>query len=252
MTAQLVFILRYCLSFFKRYTKPEDKALFIAVRQILGARPLNLQVYELAMRHASIAKKNQFGFRECNERLEYLGDAVLGTVVADFLFKKYPYKNEGFLTSVRSRIVSRDSLNDLAKQIGLEEILAYDKNRRNGPLAKAMYGDAMEAFIGAVYLDRGYNFCQKFIIKKLLLRHFDIDEVVANDSNYKSKLIEWAQKFNHDLEFNIQKQEEGNNKYEFCVQLRINGDTVSSGNGLSKKKAQQDAARRACETLNIE
>ena len=147
----------------------KNKRLISAVNTIVGRKPINLDIYELATKHASVAKTLKSGFRESNERLEYLGDAVLGTVIAEFLFKKYPLKDEGFLTEIRSRIVNRESLNNLGKKIGLDVLIEYDANRKNSLSHRSIHGDTLEALVGAVYLDRGFRFCRKFIINKLLL-----------------------------------------------------------------------------------
>jgi ribonuclease III len=231
---------------------PKDRQIEEAVRNITGHYPLNLQLFKLAMLHSSVAKENKDGYRESNERLEYLGDAILGAVVAEFLFKKYPYKDEGFLTEVRSRLVSRESLGDLARKIGLEALIDYDSRRKSSLSFKNIYGDAMEAFVGAVYLDRGYHFCRRFIIKKLLESHYDIEEVVENDTNYKSKLIEWSQRNNKSVRFEQVAEKVGGHQRQFRVQVLVANEVVAKGNGYSKKKAEQDAARKACETLNIE
>ncbi len=223
-----------------------------AVRNITGHYPLNLHLFKLAMLHSSVAKENKDGYRESNERLEYLGDAILGAVVAEFLFKKYPYKDEGFLTEIRSRLVSRESLGDLARKVGLEAIIDYDSRRKSSLSFKNIYGDAMEAFVGAVYLDRGYHFCRKFIIQKLLENYYDIEEVVENDTNYKSKLIEWSQRNNKTVRFEGIFDKSGSHQRQFKVQVMIGEEVIAKGNGYSKKKAEQDAARKACEVLNIE
>ena len=131
-----------------------------------GIRPANLSVYQLAISHSSVARETAKGIKESNERLEYLGDAVLGTVVAEFLFKKFPYKDEGFLTDIRSRIVNRESLNNLARKIGISNIVEYDVNRKNSLSHKSLYGDTLEALIGAVYLDKGFNVSKRFILTR--------------------------------------------------------------------------------------
>jgi len=236
------------------FVKPssKDQQMEEAVRNITGHYPLNLHLFKLAMLHSSVAKENKDGYRESNERLEYLGDAILGAVVAEFLFKKYPYKDEGFLTEIRSRLVSRESLGDLARKVGLEALIDYDSRRKSSLSFKNIYGDAMEAFVGAVYLDRGYHFCRKFIIQKLLENYYDIEEVVENDTNYKSKLIEWSQRNNKAVRFEGIFDKSGNHQRQFKVQVMIGEEVIAKGNGYSKKKAEQDAARKACEVLNIE
>jgi len=144
------------LTFPKSSTK-EDKKIIAAIQTIAGFTPSNLAIYRLATIHSSKAK-DIAGFRESNERLEYLGDAILGAAVADYLFKKYPFKDEGFLTEIRSRIVNRESLNNLARKIGIATIVQYD--HRNTQLQKVILGNTLEALVGAVYLDKGYLRCQ--------------------------------------------------------------------------------------------
>ena len=206
----------------------------------------------MATLHTSVAKPHKKGFKESNERLEYLGDAVLGMVVADFLFKKYPFKDEGFLTEIRSRIVSRESLNELARKIGIGQIVQFDAKRKIPHSHKSIYGNTLEALVGAVYIDRGFKNSEKFIIKKLLIPHFDIEEIIATTINYKSKLIEWSQKQGKKFDFqHIGTIEKGHFK-EFIVQVLIDEKPIAKGHGLNKKKAEQDAAREACSILAIE
>ncbi len=229
----------------------EDKRLLRAVRNITGITPLQLDLYHLAVRHSSIAQENKKGIRESNERLEYLGDAVLGTVIADYLFKKYPFKDEGFLTEIRSRLVNRESLNNLGRKVGIDEVINFD-NRRHGRFShKSLYGDALEALIGAVYLDQGYRKSQKFILNKLILPYFDIEEVVKMNPNFKSTLIEWSQKENKLLEFRIVEVKHHGNHREFTARVYIDEEEYGTGFGFSKKKAEQDAALKTCETLKL-
>jgi ribonuclease-3 len=205
----------------------------------------------LAFAHTSIAKENLEGFKESNERLEYLGDAVLGMIVAEYLFKRFPYKDEGFLTEIRSRIVSRESLNQLARKIGLDKLVVYDTKRKTALSFKYVYGDAMEAFIGAVFLDKGFRFCRTFITKNLLDAHLDMNQIIINDTNYKSKLIEWAQRNGKSVKFEMVDEKGTSHQRQFKIQVLLNENIVSSGLGFSKKNAEQDAARKACESLNI-
>ena len=222
------------------------KNLRQSIAHIIGERPSNLGLYQLALRHTSASKATAIeGFRESNERLEYLGDAVLGMVIAEFLFKKYPYKDEGFLTEIRSRIVNRETLNGIARKIGLDELIEYDGNRtRSLPTRTSMYGDALEALVGAVYLDKGFRFSRRFILKELL-SHYDIESVVQNNINFKSRLIEWAQRTGKEIRFEIL-SEKGNSHFrEFIAQGMIADEPFATGTGYSKKKAEQAAAEKA-------
>lgn len=230
----------------------EDKKLVTSIKMIVGSKPFNLKPYKIATQHTSVAKPVQNGVKESNERLEYLGDAVLGLVVADYIFKKYPYKDEGFLTEIRSRIVSRDSLNSVARKIGVNDIVQFDSRRKTPNSHKSIYGNTLEALIGAVYVDQGFKRCQQFIVKKLLIAHYDIEELINTTKNYKSKLIEWSQKIGKTASFELLETKDKTHFKEFIIQVLIDGEPISKGHGLSKKKAEQDAAREACVTLEID
>ena len=231
----------------------QDKQLTKAVRHIVGRPPTNLALYRLATQHVSVAKKNQQGVRESNERLEYLGDAVLSMVVAEYLFKKFPFKDEGFLTEIRSRIVNRESLNQVARKIGVSEIVRFsegDKKGGRGRLShKSIGGNTLEALVGAVYLDKGYRAARRFILKKMLIPHFDLLSIVENDTNYKSKVIEWAQKHNREVRYEVVETRGGNQYKEFVTQLLVDNQPVSTGSGYSKKKAEQRASENALSLL---
>lgn len=229
----------------------KEKRLITAVSTIVGKRPVNVDIYELATKHASAARLSKTGFRESNERLEYLGDAILGAVIAEYLFKKYPFKDEGFLTEIRSRIVNRESLNDLGKKIGLDVLIEYDANRKNALSHRSIHGDTLEALVGAVYLDRGFRFCRKFIIKKLFLPYYDLPEIIKNNPNNKSMVIEWAQKENKEVRFEVVNIKNKKHFKEFTVQLFIDEEPIGLGYGTSKKKAEQNAAQKSCEILKL-
>ncbi|MFY0593879.1 ribonuclease III [Roseivirga sp.] len=238
-------------SIFKSYSK-EEQRLVSSIKMIVGTKPLNIKPYQIAVQHTSVAKSVKKGFKESNERLEYLGDAVLGLVVAEYLFKKFPFKDEGFLTELRSRIVSRDSLNNVARTIGIPQIVQFDKKRKTPNSHKSLYGNALEALVGAVYVDKGFKTAKRFILKKLLQPHFDLEEIINTTKNYKSKLIEWTQKNSKTPNFeHVQTIDKGHFK-EFIIQILIDDEPIAKGHGLSKKKAEQDAAREACEALGIE
>ena len=243
-------LLTYVLKLFKRYTD-EEKKLILAINAIVGSTPINIKLYSLAILHSSSSNKNDKGFRPSNERLEYLGDAILGAIVADYLFKKYPFKDEGFLTEIRSRIVNRESLNNLGKKIGLNVIIQIDSQKKGMYTHKSLYGDALEAIVGAVYLDKGYEFCRKFVVNKLIEPNYNIDQLIITNSNYKSQLIEWAQKLSKDIKFESEEiQEEG--KYrEFEVSVFVDSELLAKGHGPNKKKAEQTASRKLLESLDL-
>ncbi|MCP4520815.1 MAG: ribonuclease III [Cytophagales bacterium] len=235
------------LSLFSRKNKSEkDLTLYTTIKGILGKKPKNLDLYKLAVQHSSVSK-------DSNERLEYLGDAILGAIVAEYLFKKFPYKDEGFLTEIRSRIVKRESLNGLALKIGLNKVLQFQTQHKHVKhMNQSIYGNALEAFIGAIYLDRGYKFCTKFIINGLIKPYINIQDIIDNHHNFKSVLIEWSQKNSKKIKFNIIKEKgTKHNTKEFTSQVSIDDEIVGQGIGFSKKKAEQAAAQKACVLLQI-
>ncbi len=219
-----------------------------AIAQITGLAPDNVHLYQLAFTHTSFARQNQNGNQETNERLEFLGDAILGSVVAEYLFKKYPYKDEGFLTEIRSRMVNRESLNNLAVRVGLHSLIKVD-NLSGVTRHKFINGNALEALVGAVYLDKGYKDSKDFILKKLIKPHFDLHQLTTTTSNFKSKLIEWAQGQNQSIRFEITAQKQSGSTVEFTAAVVVNDEILAQGSGLSKKKAEQAAAEKSMAVL---
>jgi ribonuclease III len=232
----------------KGKSKPDEK-LVRAIRNIAGISPSNIELYKLATVHSSIARENGTGFKESNERLEYLGDAILGAAVADFLFKKFPYKSEGFLTEIRSRLVNRESLNLLARKIGIGTIVQYDQ--KNAHLQQVILGNTLEAIVGAIYLDKGYLRTRKFVVDKLITPNYDLQDLINSNSNYKSRIIEWAQREGVEVKFEIVNVKKGKNHKEFTAQVLIGTEPHGTGYGNSKKKAEQDAAFKTCEMLKL-
>ncbi|WP_233553700.1 ribonuclease III [Algoriphagus lacus] len=228
----------------------KDKRLASSIKMIIGRKPLNLSLYRLALTPAGLGEETTKGFRISNERLEFLGDAVLGAVIAEHLFKKFPYRDEGFLTETRSKLVNRETLNDIGIKIGLKTALEQVISSRQFTGNKSLYGDILEAFLGAIYLDRGYEFTQKLILQRILL-HMDLEGMISTVTNYKSKIIEWSQKEAKAVEYKVL-QVNGNQRFkEFVVELNINGESIAQGKGGTKKKAEQEASKNACEILNI-
>ncbi len=240
--------LRTIRSLFRTKSK-EERATLTYLKSIVGYSPRNYNLFKLASIHYSAAKTNVRGVKESNERLEYLGDAILGSIIAEYLFKKYPYKEEGFLTEIRSRIVSRESLNNLGQKLGLREFIVFDKKIQKPN--KSMYGDALEALIGAVYLDRGFTYCKEFVIGRLVEPYFNIDEIVSTGQNAKSKLIEWAQKKGKNIRFDTVDLKDIKHGKEFTVDVLLENEDIAKGYGRTKKKAEQDAAKKALEGLNL-
>ncbi len=223
-----------------------DKPFIHSIRNICGFYPGNLSLYHLAFSHRSTAKENEAGAVLSNERLEYLGDAVLGAVVADLLFKKFPYRDEGFLTEMRAKIVSRENLKILALKMGINHLVKINA----GPGAfRSMYGDALEAFIGAIYLDKGYRCTRQFIMNRIIKNHVDMDTLENTDMNFKSKVINWAQKERKSLVFET--LEVGNDSKLIRVRLMVDDREIANGEDFSKKRAEQTAAEKACVLLGI-
>jgi ribonuclease-3 len=228
----------------------KDKRLATSIELILGSKPLNLSLYRLALTPAGLGEETDKGFRKSNERLEFLGDAILGAVIAEYLFKKYPYRDEGFLTETRSKLVNRETLNEVGIKIGLKKTLQQVIDNRQFVGNKSLYGDILEAFLGAVYLDRGYAFSKKLILQRILI-HLDLEGMVTTVSNHKSKLIEWSQREGNQVEFQVV-QVNSNQRYkEFVVAIVVNGESIAQGKGETKKKAEQEASKNACEQLQI-
>ncbi len=239
------------MSFYKyivNYFSP-DKKLFLSLKNIFGYYPRNISLYRLAFRHKSVAKELSNGIKKSNERLEYLGDAILDAVVADLLFKKFPYKDEGFLTEMRSKIVSRSQLNNLSHKLGLNKLINSANDKKN--ICKSMNGDAFEAFIGALYLDKGYTFARKIIINRIINIHLDIDELEIQIVNYKSRLVEWGQKEKKSVDFKVIEEIGEGYKKQFLVRIFVEGEVVESGQDFSIKGAEQIAAEKAFSKLQL-
>lgn len=234
---------------FGRKLSTEDRQFSESISSLVGARPNNLDLFKLATLHSSIGKVSKDGHRESNERLEFLGDAILSMVIADYLFQKFPFEKEGFLTEIRARIVKRVTLNKLARRMGIPDLVKLqDKNQKKG---NSIYGNALEAVIGAVYLDRGYAFCKQFILTRIVDQHLDLQKIIHTDSNYKSKIIEWGQKEGNEVLFESKNQLDDPGLNNFEVSLLINGKEISKGSGSSKKRAEQNAALKACRLLKL-
>lgn len=217
---------------------------------ILGFYPDKIDYYQLAMRHKSVSISTDTGHLLSNERLEFLGDAVLNSVVTDILYRRYHNRREGFLTDTRSKIVKRDSLNQLAIEIGLDKLIQVSKHV-NSNTNKNIYGNALEALMGAIYLDFGYKKCKKFVEERLLKAFVNLDELAKQDMNFKSILIEWCQKHRLQIEFVlINESVERHNKHIFDMQLIIDGQDICRGKGLSKKESQQNASFHALQIIN--
>lgn len=221
------------------------------VRSITGFLPRGPFLYRLALRHSSLVTTRKYSHMECNERLEFLGDTILDSVVSEYLFKLFPTQPEGFLTEMRAKIVNRRSLNDICKKIKLDNLVQYNTSRK-GQVNKSMYGDALEAFIGATYMDRGYKKTRRFIIQKILLEHIDLTQVEDTIINFKSMLLEYVQKEKMDaLAYElVNERGEGNDKF-FRVQVKIGQKVLGTGEGKKKKVAEQSASQDALLRLKV-
>ncbi len=228
----------------------KDRKFVNSLRNLLGFTPGNLSVYHLAFRHRSTASEHRSGAKMSNERLEYLGDAILGAVIAELLFKKFPYKEEGFLTEMRSRIVNREHLNKLSLKLGIDQFMinSIDPAAKN----KSAYGDAFEALIGAVYIDKGYNSTRKLILNRIVRHHIDLEDMENLDKNFKSKLINWAQREKKVIEFLLVDEVENGGKKLLRVKVMIDGEERARGEDFSKKRAEQIAAEKICLEMKLE
>ena len=237
-------------SLYNRYLSP-DKVFVREIKMITGFTPREVFLYRLALRHSSLVQSRKSSARECNERLEFLGDTILDSVISEHLFKMYPMKDEGFLTEMRSKIVNRNSLNQICRQLRLDSLVEYNRNRK-GNVSKYMYGDAIEAFIGAIYLDLGFNRTKKFILRKIISNHIDLLTTEQTVLNYKSMLLEHVQKEKLELLTFELLNESGEGKHKsFQVAVIIGETQWGVGVGTKKKIAEQNASEAALLKLGL-
>lgn len=234
-----------------KHALSKDKQLSKALHDILGFYPHDLEIYRVALSHKSLGYRSRGGRPANNERLEFLGDAVLEAVVSDIVFHRYPRKREGFLTSTRSKIVQRTSLNKLSAELGIDRLIKT--TAQPGTNNNNIGGNAFEALMGAVYLDRGYRFCKWFIEKRVMGRMVDIDSVAKKEVNFKSKLLEWSQKNRILSDFTFETLETPDSSSpSFVSTVVLEGIAIATGRGPSKKESQQLAAREALVRLRRE
>ena len=227
------------------------KESYFAFYRILGFFPKKLNLYEEALLHKSSSKGKLNGKYLNNERLEFLGDAILDAVIADLVFQKFKNKNEGFLTNTRSKIVKRETLDMVARNLGLNKVIV--SSLRTNSQKNHILGNALEALIGAIYLDQGYRTAKKFIDKKVIRPYINLEQIARKEVNFKSKLLEWCQKYKIDLCFDVIENfmDEENNPV-FQSQVELNGLWAGTGVGHSKKESQQQAARMALRKIKME
>ncbi len=229
----------------------KEKEFYSSLYSIIGFYPHNIQYYKLALMHKSIAKRNAKGKPVNNERLEFLGDAILDAIVGDIVYRHFEGKREGFLTNTRSKIVQRDTLNKLAQEMGIAQLIM--SSGHSSSHNSYMGGNAFEALVGAIYLDCGYNACMRFMQKKILTQLINIDKVAYKEVNFKSKLIEWSQKNRVRVDFKMLEQtKDENGSPVFHYQVMIEGLEGSAGKGFSKKESQQLASKLTLDRLRKE
>jgi ribonuclease-3 len=233
---------------FYNYNFSKDRDIARRLRPILGYVPVDLGLYKLAFYHKSTNPEKATGGTQNNERLEYLGDAVLGTIVAEYLFNKYPNGDEGFLTKMRSKMVKRNSLNRIGDEMGLDIILQEYNNAR---LSRSMLGNAVEALVGAVYLELGYERTKKFVIRKVLRRYLDIHELETYDDNYKSQLLEWSQKHGKTVMYKVIAKYKFEKRDRFKVAVMIDGVKIAVADDFNKKSAEQTASEKALSSMGL-
>lgn len=241
-----------------RLLKHKGKEPYLSIYKMIGFYPDNIRYYKQAFLHksSSMNVENEEGMDRNNERLEFLGDAVLSAIVADIVYEHFRGKSEGFLTNTRSKIVSRESMNWMAKELGIDHLLRYSINHPfNESHNSNMLGNALEALIGAIYLDQGFKACYKFINDVLIKKYIDIDKLSEKEVNFKSNLIEWAQKNKLEISFDVIESfmdEQGNPVFQTAVTLAGTAEKIGIGIGYSKKESQQHAAQMAMKKIRTD
>ncbi len=231
------------------YYFSKDKTLVQRLKPIIGFTPYRISIFKLAFYHKSTSTSSDKSYAiQNNERLEYLGDAVLGTIVAEYLFKKYPNSNEGFLTKMRSKIVKRQSLNLIGDKMGLDVLLNEFNQTR---ISRSMLGNAVEALVGAVYLEKGYAKTHQFVVNKILRNYVNVHELESFDDNYKSQLLEWCQKNGRTISYKLLARYKYEKRDRFRVAVMINNQRMATADDFNKKSAEQTASERAMVALGI-
>ncbi|NER14315.1 ribonuclease III [Leptobacterium flavescens] len=221
----------------------DDGNFFLLLKKILGFQPKELYFYRKAFTHRSMNKKDNDGNSLNYERLEFLGDAMLSAVISNYLFKQVPSGDEGYLTKMRSKVVSREHLNELGKDLGLITYLESKIPKKN--FGDNIHGNMFEALVGAIFLDRGYNYCAKFIRKRVIIPYIDIEKLEGKIISYKSLLIEWSQKEKRTFNFEVYEDNGNDPVKHFAVKLSLDGKVIAKARATSKKKAEERASKRA-------
>lgn len=233
---------------FYNYYISSDRQFARSVANIIGFTPSNLQIFIQAFSHKSNVDPKLHTVTS-NERLEYLGDSILSTIVAEYLFQKYPSSNEGFLTKMRSKIVKRKTLNRIADDMGIDVLLQEHNDTR---LSESMKGNALEALVGAIYLEKGFAATKEIVIKKILRRHLNIQDLEETDDNYKSQLLEYCQKNGSEIDYRVIERFKFENRDRFKISVFVNGKEIATGEDFNKKSAEQTASYKALKQLGIE
>ena len=234
-------------TFYNYYLSPE-KELAKNLKSVLGFVPNNIKLFKLAFFHKSMNNSEVRSKANNNERLEYLGDSVLSTIVAEYLYKKYPGRDEGFLTKMRSKIVKRKTLNKVAERMGLDIILS---RYTQGKMSYSMLGNAFEALIGALYIEYGYDKTKNYVIAKILMKYLDVHELERSDDNYKSQLLEWGQKEGRQIAYKLINKYKLDKRDRFKIAVFLDGEEVCRAEDFNKKSAEQIASSTALKKLNI-
>ncbi|MDG1039432.1 MAG: ribonuclease III [Polaribacter sp.] len=230
--------------------KKEDEGFYYELKKLLNFSPKKINYYKKAFTHRSLKLKDKKGNPINYERLEFLGDAMLGSIIASYLYKKVPKGTEGYLTQMRSKIVSREHLNELGKDLDLIQFVKsnFDKEL----VGNNIYGNIFEALIGAIYLDRGFNYCKKFIYENVIIPYVDIPKLEGKITSYKGLIIEWCQKQKKQYNFEVYEDSGNENVKHFSVKVSIEGSLVAKGRATSKKKAEEQASKRVYFALQDE
>ncbi len=230
-----------------KYLFQPEKSFAKQLKRILGFRPRNFKLYQLAFVHKSASHHIFSDTRLNNERLEFLGDAILDSMIAEYLYNRFPDKEEGFLTQTRSKIVNRDNLNHLAIKLGIGDMIISKMSKDNH---KSVYGDTLEALIGALYIDKGYERTKKIVLERIIQSDININRLLVTEIDFKSRIIEWGQKNKKSINFtSFEELEEQSNTPVFITHLFVVDDIIGRGSGNSKKESEQNAARQALQVL---
>lgn len=239
------------INYFLKVLLSKEGKYYKSIHDAMGVYPDNIEIYKLALIHKSASVALEDGTLVNNERLEYLGDAVIEAVVSDMLYIEYPFHNEGFLTQMRSKIVSRQSLNEIAIKLGLDRMIIAVQSFSNS--RKHIYGDAFEAMVGAIYLDKGYDFVNRLLINDIFRRFIDMEKLSEVENDYKSRLIEWGQKRHKRVLITCNRTKEYGDEGEeqFYAVVSVNGKELGHGLGNSKKEAEQRGCKNASKALGL-